>query len=232
MKKLQMRAFLIIAMVFLTISAFSQKKEERNVDSFSGIGLSISGDLYLTQGSPQEVLIEADEDILEKIVTEVKDGVLKIRKQKGWGQNLKNVSIWVTVPEIDGIYLAGSGYIIAEKPVISEEIEINISGSGKVNLQELGGDEIGISISGSGDAIIAGTADEADIAISGSGKVLAKGLEVSECDVRISGSGSCEVNVTGELGARISGSGKVIYFGTPVVDAKVSGSGRVKQGEL
>ena len=215
----------------MSLAAFSQKKETRDVESFSAISLGISGELYITQGSPQDVVIEADESSLDKIVTEVKDGILKIRQEKPWRQNLKNVTIRVTVPEIEGLYLAGSGSMIAERAINTEEISIKVSGSGKIKLQEVKADEIGIAVSGSGNILIAGGAEEMDLAISGSGSVKAGDMVVDECSVRMSGSGNCEVNVSGELEARISGSGRVTYFGNPEIDAVVSGSGRVKKAE-
>ena len=193
MKNQFLRAGFSIFLIFVTLAAFSQKKEERDVESFSGISLSISGDLLLTQGNPQQVVIEAEENSLGKIVTEVKDGVLKIKREKGWRQNLKNVTIWITVPEIDGLYLAGSGSIVAENSVNADELEIKISGSGSVKLEELKSNEVGTAISGSGNVHLVGTANELDIAISGSGGIKAGDFEVSECSARISGSGSCVV---------------------------------------
>ena len=230
MKNQTIRTGLTIALIFVSIAAFAQKKEERDVASFTGVSLSISADVLLTQGSPRKVIIEADESSLEKIITEVQNGELKIKKEQAWRQNLKNVTIWITVPEIDGLYLSGSGSIIAEKTLTAGELEIKVSGSGKIDLQALKGDEIDVAVSGSGKVFLTGNADEMGIRISGSGGILAESLEVSECSVQISGSGSCEVNATGELDAKISGSGSVTYFSNPQVDAVVSGSGRVRKG--
>ena len=116
------RTGLSIALTFVTLAAFTQTKEERDVESFTGVSLNLSADVLLTQGSPQMVIIEAYESNLEKIVTVVKDGVLKIKKEPGWKPNLKNVTIWITVPEIDGLYLAGSGSIISEKALTAGKV--------------------------------------------------------------------------------------------------------------
>ena len=139
MKNQAIRTGLTIALIFVTITAFAQKKEERDVASFTGVSLNISADVLLTQGNTREVIIEADENSLERIITEVKNGVLQIKKEQAWRQNLKNVTIWITVPEIDGLYLSGSGSITAEKTLTSGELEIKVSGSGKIDLQVLVG---------------------------------------------------------------------------------------------
>lgn len=229
MENFKFRSLSGIALIFISLAVFGQQKETRDVDTFSAISLGIAGELYFTQGSPRKVVIEADENSLGKIITEVKDGVLKIKQENGWNQNLKNVTIWVTLPEIEGLYLAGSGSMLAEKTINSEEIELKVSGSGNIKIQELKAGEIGIAVSGSGNINLGGSAEEMDIAISGSGNVKTGDLEVDECSVRISGSGNCVVNVTGELDAKISGSGGVSYFGSPEVDVTISGSGKVKK---
>jgi len=222
--------FIITAVLFLfgTAQAFAQKKEVRDVESFTSIGMSVHGDLYLKQGSPQKVEIEADEKTLERVVTVVKDGKLKIKFDKPGFSSKSNIKIWVTVPEIEGLYMAGSGNIIAEDEIQSDEMEISVSGSGNMKIKQLTSDEVSMAVSGSGDITIGGTGDEMDVSISGSGKVDAEQLKVEECSVAVSGSGNCTVNVSKELEAAISGSGKVYYAGNPQVNAKVSGSGKVQ----
>ncbi len=229
MKNSILKSSLVLILVLLAGNVFSQK-EERNVSEFSGISLAIPADLYLSQGTPQKVLIEASADDLADIETVVKDGHLKI-KTENYRARLSDVKIWITVPDIEALYLSGSGKIFAETPINSDELEFKVSGSGRIEIKELKGGEIEASISGSGNISLAGTGKEMEINISGSGKVLAAGLTVEECDARISGSGSCEIDATGELDAAISGSGRVVYYSNPQVDASVSGSGKVHKGD-
>jgi hypothetical protein len=224
-----MRTVLAALLILSASAAFSQKKETRDVGDFNSVGLGIHAELYLTQGSPHELVIEASEDQLDRIETEVRNGHLKI-KSESWRSNFKNVKIWVTMPEVNGLYLSGSGKMVAETPIESGELEMKVSGSGKIEIDELRGDELDVSISGSGDVYLKGSADEMELSISGSGGLHAAGLKVGEADVRLSGSGSCEIDATDELNAAISGSGKVHYFSNPQVDAAVSGSGKVRKG--
>lgn len=224
---------LIIAtgFLFFTAISFAQNKEERNVDSFTKIGMSVPGHLYLTQGSPQKVVVEASEDILEILKTEVKESSLRIKFETWKPGKTKPVNIWITVPEIEGLSVAGSGNIVSESSVTSDEIELEISGSGQIKLEELKTGEVEAAVSGSGDIYLTGTADEMDIKISGSGNVFGEKFSVDECGIKISGSGSCKVDATEELEAVISGSGKIYYYGNPQMDVVVSGSGKVKKAE-
>ncbi|MBN1950640.1 MAG: DUF2807 domain-containing protein [Bacteroidales bacterium] len=222
---------LVLAFLLASSNAFSQKKEERNVPAFKEISLGISGDLYFTQGSPQKVVIEADESTLEKLITEVDDGRLKIRFENWNMSGSKPVTIRVTAPEVDGLYISGSGKIIAEGKVNTGEIELKISGSGKINLNDLTAGDLELAISGSGDINLRGSGDEMEVAISGSGNIFGESFSVTGCEIKISGSGGCHIDATGTLEAHISGSGDVYYYSAPQIEAQVSGSGRIKKGE-
>ena len=153
---------ILVASIFLlaAISVSAQKKEERTVDKFSSIGMGIHGDVYLTQGSPQKLVLEGDEDILEKVVTEVRDDMLKIKFSVPNVRTKSPVKIWITVSEINGLYLSGSGSINAETAIKSDEMELKVSGSGKINIENLSCDEVDAAISGSGDIKLGGSADE------------------------------------------------------------------------
>ncbi len=229
MKTDMLRFLLSMALLLAGMGAFSQDKEERDISSFTGVALGIAGDVYLTQGSPQKVVIQAENN-LDKIKTVVSDDMLQI-KTDYWNSKIKGVKIWITMPEVEALSVSGSGNIIAETSVDADELELKVSGSGKIKIPELKGDEIDAAISGSGDMILAGSANEMEIHVSGSGNVYAEGLNVNECGVKISGSGSCRIDVTGELDASISGSGKITYYGDPQIDARVSGSGNVKKAD-
>jgi hypothetical protein len=218
----------VISLLFVSMIAFGQSKEQRDVSSFTGVALGISGELFLTQGSPQKVVVQADNN-LGKIQTVVRDGMLKI-KTDSWMTRIKGVKIWITTPEVEALHVSGSGNILAETSINAEEMELKVSGSGKIKVPKLNGEEVDAAISGSGDILLGGTADEMDIRISGSGDIYAEEFQVNECDIKISGSGDCRIDATGEIDASISGSGSVTYYSNPQIDARVSGSGKVRKG--
>ena len=210
------------------VSSYAQKKEERDVGSFTSVGFAISGELYLTQGSPQKVVIEGNEADLEKVVTEVKNGTLKIKLKPSSHRTKSTIKVWVTAPEINGVAVSGSGKVVADGEISSDDFDLAVSGSGDIKFAKLVTDELEIAISGSGDVVMAGGADRANIAISGSGDIDAESFEIEYLEVAISGSGSCRVNVAEDLDASISGSGRVYYKGRPKIDAHTSGSGSIK----
>jgi hypothetical protein len=203
-------------------------EEVRDLQPFERIGISISADVFYTQGNTHEIKIEGDDRDVKDLVTEVKDGFLQV-KYEDWKIKRSKLTIYITSQELEKVSISGSAKFNAEKPVSSEEMDLVISGSGSVQFSTLESDEIDVQISGSGDAVIdKGSAGELDITISGSGKLLAEQFEVSEFSAVISGSGTCKITVKDELDAKLSGSGSVYYHGDPQVNSVVSGSGKVR----
>jgi len=206
------------------------QKEKRQVDGFDKVSMGISGDLHLKQGSTISLELEGDSDDLEDVITEVKNGtlVIKYKNNKGWSFGRDRVTIYLTMPEVSSVSLGGSGKIIGENTIESDDLYLSVSGSGRIELK-LEVDNLTQKISGSGNIEVSGSADRAEISISGSGNLDALDMEVDEYEVKISGSGKCKINVGDSLEANISGSGSVYYKGDPDrIRSNVSGSGKVK----
>lgn len=194
--------------------------------SFDGLALAISADVMVRQGSTQSVKIEAQQNIIDNLKKEVKDGVWKI----GFEKNVKkseSVKIWVTVPTLEQLSISGSGSIIGESRFTNlNDLSLAISGSGNLKL-DADSKNLSVAISGSGDMELAGSTGASTMKISGSGDIAAFDLNTRTCEVKISGSGDSSINVSESLDVAIAGSGDVYYKGRPSVRSKVSGSGEV-----
>jgi hypothetical protein len=203
-------------------------KEIRNVSPFSVVSLSISADVFLSQGPVQKIEIEGDKTSLEEIETVVNEGTLKICTKDRFHGNIGKVSVYITVPEIKALTIAGSGDIAAGSDVRTDELDLNVSGSGSIRFSELSAREVSATITGSGNIdVSAGQAQsEIDVVITGSGSFSAEGFSAQEADVTITGSGSVRVWAVKELETNITGSGNVAYKGNPLVNANSTGSGR------
>ena len=224
------RLYLIAALLMLVTSAFGQK-ETRKVGEFDGISLGIAADVYLSQGSPAKLVLEGDQDDLEDVITELRGStlVIKYKNSRGWNFRMDKIDIYITTPEINEISLGGSGMVRGETPISSDDLELEVSGSGKIRLQ-VSADRLTQRISGSGNIELSGEADSADVGISGSGSLNAEDLSVDHYNIRISGSGKCRIHAGDSIEANISGSGSVYYTGDPDrIISNVSGSGKVRK---
>lgn len=203
-------------------------KQEIQPSGMDGFNLAIAGDVILTPGHTQKVVIEAQQNIIDNIKRDVKDGRWGISAIKNM-HDYKPVTIYITLPAVDDVGVSGSGSVRSKgKFSGSGDLDISVSGSGDIEL-DFTSTSTDVNISGSGEVTLLGTTGDLEISISGSGDVFAKGLSSSDCHIRISGSGDAQVQVNGALEANISGSGDVHYTGNASVQARVSGSGTVSK---
>lgn len=221
---------LLLVAVLTVFSAQAQKKETRKVESFDYVSLGVSADLIITQGSTNSLMLEGDADDLEEIETYVKDGKLKIRNESNnwFGNDRDDVKIYVTLVNFKGASVSGSGNITNSNNLKGDDINLSVSGSGEIQLY-VACKSIDAHISGSGEIELQGLSDAIDLHISGSGDLNSIEMEANRLEAHISGSGSAKVHVKDEIDAHISGSGKIRYKGNPSkIREKVSGSGSVK----
>ena len=232
MKKIIRPAILLSAFVLTTALALGQSKETRNVRNFTKVSYGISGELILKIGPEYSLTIEGDRDDIEEIITNVSGARLTIR-QDNWNFGFRNmnekVTVYLTMPEVEGIGVSGSGRLSVTDPIEADDLDLSVSGSGRLTTSLVSADNLHCGISGSGGIILGkGSIDAATISISGSGSFAGEEADIDRLDVSISGSGSCRCGEVDELDARISGSGNVTYSGSPKVNARVSGSGHVR----
>lgn len=221
---------LVLIALLISASCFAQNKETRNLDGFTKVSFGVAGKLILKQGNKFNVVLEGDKDFLDEIRTEVKGNSLVIRKSNWKLFQNKKVLVYITMPEVEGLSISGSGLLVAEGAIESDGLDLNVSGSGDIVLKELEADMIDCGISGSGTIELSGNgADDGDISISGSGKYLGESFELDKLDVSISGSGTCKCWVNSNIEARVSGSGDIYYKGNPNIDARTSGSGKIRK---
>jgi hypothetical protein len=208
-------------------------KDTRKVGSFSSISLSVSANVYLSQGSQQNIEIEGDKESLTKIETIVEGNMLKIKTKEIYNACTGKINIYIVVPVIERLIVTGSGNVISQNPLKINELTMNVSGSGSIKIQQLTVNQVDVEISGSGNIeLTSGKAENAlDIIVTGSGNYAGEGFQANKVKVNITGSGSARVWAVSDLETYITGSGNVYYKGNPLINANAVGSGRTRAME-
>ncbi|MBL7793248.1 MAG: DUF2807 domain-containing protein, partial [Saprospiraceae bacterium] len=123
--------------------------------------------------------------------------------------NYEKVKVWITVPTLKALSLAGSGDIITKTAFNGlDNLKMDIAGSGTIEVK--------------------GSANSASVDIAGSGDVKAADLETKSVEVSIAGSGDCYIHAVDMLKVSVAGSGDVHYKGRPRVKTSIAGSGEVE----
>ena len=201
--------------------------EERDVSGFHKVYLEGIGNLIITQGDEESLVIEADDNIILLIKTDVFSHRLTIGFKRGYNFiPISKIKYHLTVIDLDEIFLSGAGDIDCDN-FSTDKLEFEISGVGDIDFN-INAERVETTSSGAGDITLSGKVDSQEIDISGVGKYDAEELESRECSISLSGAGSATVNVSEELDVSISGVGNVNYAGSPHVERDISGLGRVK----
>lgn len=233
-----MKRGLILSFIVLTIAltagvsnAQSGNRQTRDIKGFTKVNFGVSGDLYINFGNEFKVELEGSKALLDDIITEVSSGKLIIKKENWRNSMNEKVTVYITMPELNGLGVSGSGKAEVKDPLKTSDLGLSVSGSGRLVTTDLNVSNLDCSISGSGNIYIGGngTASDGEISISGSGNYSGEGVKIGSAEISISGSGNCSCSVSESIEAHISGSGNVTYTGSPKnVDARVSGSGKVR----
>ena len=238
MKKLFI-SFLLIAIT--STAVFAQKTindpnvEKRAVGSFHGIEVSTGIELTLTEGSTEEVAVSAAKtEFRDKIVTEVKNGILKIHYETKTGSINK-------VKETKGLK-AYVSYKILDMLDVNTGAEVNINGvlksaslSLNANTGGLVKGEVSITTfkvnQNTGSKItLSGKAEKLEIEGDTGSKFNGEGLSTSNCNAKASTGAGIYITVQKELNVKANTGGFVKYKGEAGIrDIKINTGGSVKR---
>jgi hypothetical protein len=203
----------------------------RSTSDYDGIRCAGSMDFKLVKGTEGKITIEGESNLLEYIVTEVKNGSLVVKVQKGKNLNpSNNKPLIITIPykDIESVSLSGSGDVWNEGAITANEFKASVAGSGDMILN-IDTKSTSASVAGSGDLTLKGKTTDLKTSVAGSGDFHGFKLQSINVNASVAGSGDIAVNCSGELKARVAGSGDIEYRGNPTKeDTKVVGSGSIE----
>jgi hypothetical protein len=203
------------------------------VGNFQQIEVAGPYDVEVRTGANPSASARGSEKLLERTIVEVKGDKLVIRPKRetnwfgGWSSKGK-ASFTVTVPQLKGATIAGSGDIKVDR-VQGESFEGTVAGSGGLAVAALDVQSLKLSIAGSGGVRAgSGKAQSAEYEIAGSGDVDAGAIQAEQAKVSIAGSGSVKAHASGTAAVSIMGSGDVDVSGGAKCSVTKMGSGEAR----
>lgn len=185
--------------------------ETRKVSGFDEVSFTGIGTLYITMGEEELLEIEAEDNIMPRILTQVRGNRLEIGFDTDRWERLirptEPIRFFLTVRSLE---------------------ELNLSGLGDVQLEEIELERLAITLSGAGRVEASGEVGYQEINVTGAGTYNGEDLLSERTDVNLSGAGSATVWVTEFLDVNISGLGNVRYYGDPEVRETVTGLGTLE----
>jgi len=195
-------------------------------EDFTKVSASEGLMVYVTQADEFSIEVEADDNVIDFIDTEIRNGKLRIDCNRNIGRATKN--IYVSLPKVTELSASSGSQLETKNTIKTSELEIDGS-SGAILELEIVSNEIGIDASSGANLRISGTTDEAIIDVSSGGNINAKDLLTKNCNAAASSGGNVKVQVSRSLVADASSGGNISYSGDPSIETKKSVSGSVHQ---
>lgn len=184
-------------------------KAEQPLYGVEAVDFQSIGELTIAQGATEALRIEAPEAILSKLTSDVSSGQLILGiKPNQVIDSPSQVRYFLTLKTLKGLRLSGAGNVIVDR---------------------LKTPSLAVTLNGTGNVQVSGTAERQLVQILGASNYQADQLQTQETVVSIQGTGSASVYATERLDADVSGAGSVEYLGQPaIVNQTINGVGTVQ----
>jgi len=186
-----------------------RKTEKRDLPAFTSIETSGAFEVEVVCQKPASLEIEADDNLVPLMKTEVRGGVLYVSSTKNYSTS-GGIVLRITVPDLESV---------------------KSTGAGKFHVTDVKNDHFEIRSTGAAQIVAAGQSKSVRIESTGAGKVDAHNLRAATAEVKVTGAAGVEVNATDELDVTVSGAGRVIYGGNPKISKRILGAGQVTKKE-
>lgn len=193
-------------------------------EEFTAVTASEGLDVFVSQGSEFGIRVEADENVIELIGTDIRDGKLKVHAIKNIGRATKN--IFVTLPEITALHASSGAGLEVRGSLETDKIRLDANSGADLHV-DLVADEVEVDCSSGADIRISGRANLLYADASSGSDIKAQDLEVKVCHANASSGADIKVLVTESLMADASSGADIHYSGDARVETKKSPSGSV-----
>ncbi len=202
-------------------------EESREItEDFTVISASEGLDVYVTPAAEFGITVEADENIIDLIGTDIKDGELRIHAIQNIGRATKKV--YVSLPEITALESSSGADIIGQNTIETALIKLSASSGADIKI-ELLADEVKADASSGADIRLSGEANGLFASSSSGAAIEARELLTKICNADASSGADITVNVSESLIADASSGGNISYAGDANVQKKNSVSGTVSK---
>lgn len=241
MKKIKLLfSFFILSIILISSDMLNSQtiygdgnvtNETRTVTSFNSIEVNGVMNVYLKQGSNESVVVEADKNILQYVITKVNSkGELDIETKEN--VNIKKstkLNVYVTLKDISKLECNGVGNVNTESKLELNDLNIENNGVGNVDL-DIDCNKLTLEINSVGNTTLSGNIDNVNMEHNGVGNIKAFDLTADNLSIESNAVGNAEVNAGREISIKLNGMGNVYYKG----DAKLkslekNGFGNVKK---
>ncbi len=182
--------------------------EDRPLSACRGVRVSGQANLTVTRGDTPALSVTWDDNLLDSVVTEVRDGLLEVSLKSGSYSSRTGLQVAVTLPALASAKASGQATVVADVGAVADFTAL-ASGQSKITLR--------------------GTADRQEFDASGQSHIDAGGLTGKTAFV--SASGQSHIDATGAT-ERVTGTASgqsTVEHAAAAADVPASGQASVRK---
>lgn len=207
-------------------------QENREVSEFNAVSLNGAGELTITQGEKESLVIEAENNLLPLIKSQVRNGVLVIDFDSE-GPNAvvrptKSIKFDLSVKKLNSIVVAGAALVRSEG-LKSDRLTVTVDGAGLVKLNGVEATEVLTTMNGTGSVELSGNVVRQVVTLNGLGNYETHDLNSKNALVTVNGAGGATLRADENLVVSINGAGSISFYGNPRVTQNIMGVGVVRR---
>ncbi|MGZ9675232.1 head GIN domain-containing protein [Flavobacterium sp. GNP001] len=206
--------------------------QKRNISgSFTSIEVNNSIEVILEQGDKTEVVVETDDNLQKHLTTTVENGTLVITLDEISISDASELKVTVKMPTIDELEATSTASIESVNLIIGENVRLNTSSGGSINI-EIESDMLSCDSSSGSDINVQGKALKVKTSASSGSEIKANELLANEVIADVSSGASTSVHPIVSLVAEASSGGSITYYNTPKrVQKNTSSGGSINRQE-
>jgi Putative auto-transporter adhesin, head GIN domain len=186
-------------------------KENRETGIFTRIVVSNAIEVVLTKADKEQVIVEAEDNVIASVIVENNGEKLNIRmKDLPVINTTVSVKVYVSYTQLSEIFVSGASKLSATEPLQGEKLLLILSGASQSHLP-LQVQWLSVNCSGASKGTVTGSADKLNIQCSGASGFIARELQAKEVDIDASGASNIQVDAQLKLNIVASGASSVQY---------------------
>ena len=195
-------------------------KQQRSIGSFDKLTVRVGMRVRITSGNAGTAELEGESNILEHVVTDVKNGELTVMlaQNKSYNQT-KGVTVTIHVSKLSEVEVSTGCSVESDLPIQADNLTATVATGSRLTAP-ISAKNLKLTVREGSQANLQGTAGEADIRLSGAGKLNADKLTIARASIKLDGASRADIHVTETLSASADGVSMINYTGNPTVKSQ------------
>jgi hypothetical protein len=203
--------------------------EKRTVGQFTGLNVSNAFEVEVKIGPVQEVTVEADDNLIKYVRTEVSGNTLKIRTEDLNNLNNAHLKVHITTPELKSV-TASAAAEVKVLDLVKGAGTLNFDASSAAEIEaEVDAPEVNAGASSGSSVRLSGKTKNYKAEASSGSSIKTKDLLAENTNISVSSGADADVYASVSLVADASSGGDINYHGAASVKQSTSSGGSVNK---